>query len=360
MAIDTPLRVSIYVASLTGGGAERAAAVLATGFREAGHEVQLLVDMPGDENRGFLDPRIPVRRLWAGHMGSVAGLVRHLVRREADVILAIGGAPNVKLIAARTLCRDRTPAVLSYHGRSDVGRGRLGAAAFQFAPALARRAGRVVCVSDALVRHLVDDWAVPPGQVCCIPNAIPVERARPARDVSDLRRRDAVVLAVGRLVPEKDFATLLRAVAQLGDHVRLTLIGEGPERAALTALASELGVAHRVDLPGYAAEPWAAYAQARVFALSSRSEGFGNVIVEALASGLPVVSTSCGGPDEILGSGRWGCLIPAGDPATLARSLAAALADPGDPAPRRARADRYRTQAVVAEYIALFRDLVRV
>ncbi len=358
MPTDAWPSITLYVPSLMGGGAERAAAVLASGFHAAGHRVRLLVDVAEDgRNREFVDPAIPVTRLGMGHAGSLWGLARELRSGTAGVVLAFGGVANLKLVAAQALSRSRVPVVLSFHGRSDVGRGRLGGAAFRLAPGLTRRAARTVCVSDALVRHLVVGWGADATRICSIPNAVPVERARPARDAADLEGRPARIVAVGRLVPEKDFATLVRALSLLPRDVALTILGEGPERGALETLAVALGVEDRVALPGYVSEPWDGYAEARVFALSSRSEGFGNVVAEALASGLPVVATDCGGPREILGDGRWGALVPVGDPAAMAAALAAALAAPGDPEPRRTRAARYRPERIVEDYLALFRSL---
>ncbi|WP_298957000.1 glycosyltransferase [uncultured Methylobacterium sp.] len=360
-----PLRIALYVPALAGGGAERAAAVLASGFREAGCRVRLFVDFDAPENRGFLDPAVTVTALGRGHGAAVRALAGHLRARRhdsaegLDVVLAVGGAANVKLTLARLLARASVPVVLSYHGRSDVGRGLLGGLAFRFAPVLTRLAARSVCVSQALARHLVEDWRGAAARIAVIPNAVPVEAALPAADAAALLARPPVILSVGRLAPEKEFPTLIRAFARLPGEPRLVILGEGPDRAALEALAGSLGLGDRVALPGYAASPWPAYAGARVFALSSRSEGFGNVVVEALASGLPVVATDCGGPREILDDGRHGALVPVGDEAALAAALAEALERPGEPGPRRDRAARYATGRVVADYLALFGEVGR-
>ncbi|GJD47482.1 D-inositol-3-phosphate glycosyltransferase [Methylobacterium crusticola] len=360
MPTATLPRIAVYVPALVGGGAERAAAILASGFRAAGAEVRLFVDFEAAENRGFLDPAVAVVPLGRSHAGAVRALARHLAAGTADVVLAVGGAANLKLAAAQALARaGRIPIVLSFHGRSDVGRGRLGWAAFALSPLLTRRAARTVCVSQSLRRHLVEEWRGLAARVVAIPNAIPVEAARAALGEAELLARPATIVALGRLVREKDFPTLIRAAARLPGDATLVIHGEGPERGALQALANDLGFGARLVLPGYAANPWPAYGEGRVFALSSLSEGFGNVVVEALASGLPVVATDCGGPREILEDGRHGALVPVGDVDGLARALAGALARPGDPAPRVARAQRYATHRVVHDYLALFDDVIR-
>ena len=137
---DEPLRIGIYVPSLMGGGAERAAAVLASGLHAEGHAVQLLVDHATNENRAFLDESISVAQLGASHFGSMRGLASFLREGRTDVVLAHGGAANLKLVAAQALSGTCVPIVLSYHGRSDVGRGKLGWAGFALAPVLSRRA----------------------------------------------------------------------------------------------------------------------------------------------------------------------------------------------------------------------------
>nr|WP_281381146.1 glycosyltransferase [Methylobacterium brachythecii] len=336
------------------GGAERTAAVLASGFRAAGLDATLLVDDPEGENRGFVDPAIRFVALPGGHAASILKLSRWLARERPDVALAIDASADAKLVAASLLARAPTRIVLSYHGYEGIVRGRIGRAAYRLAPLLARASEKTVCVSDGLARHLVADWRLPASRVASIPNPIPVEHSLPAADSADLANRPSAILAVGRLVPEKNYAGLIEALAHCPPETRLTILGEGPERPRLEALAA--GFDGRVALPGYT-EPWAAYASARVFALTSTSESFGNVVVEALASGLPVVATTCGGPEEILAQGRYGRLVPVGDPGALASALVAALADPGDPAPRVARAATYATARVVESYLALFDSL---
>ena len=133
-----------------------------------------------------------------------------------------------------------------------------------------------------------------------------------------------VILAIGGLRKVKDYATLVRAFARLpaGLDCRLLILGEGKERTHLTALARRLGIADRVDLPGFVDTPFPYLRRAAVLALSSRREGLGNVLVEAMALGIPVVATDCqGGVRELLQDGRVGTLVPVGDAAALAEAL---------------------------------------
>ena len=125
-----------------------------------------------------------------------------------------------------------------------------------------------------------------------------------------------VVLAAGRLVPVKDYPTLLEAFANVVLKVRLArlvVLGEGPERAALRLLVEDLGIEDAVDFPGFVSNPYSYMSRAKLFALSSLYEGSPNVLVQAMACGTPVVSTDCpSGPREILRDGALGRLGPSG------------------------------------------------
>ena len=122
---------------------------------------------------------------------------------------------------------------------------------------------------------------------------------------------------------------MLRAFALLPSDCRLVIFGEGKQRRALEGLAQRVGVAARVDLPGHSPNPFAHVARADLFVLSSRFEGFGNALLEALIVGTPTVSTDCPtGPREILGGGRYGQLVPVGDPDAMAKAILDTLQSP--------------------------------
>jgi len=180
-------------------------------------------------------------------------------------------------------------------------------------------------------------------------------------EASELAQREDVVLAVGRFVSQKDYPTLIRAFARLAEkrpNARLVILGKGPLEGEMKRLTRKLGIASRVSMPGYVSEPWKVYESARCFALSSRSEPFGNVIVEAMAYGLPVVATACSGPLEILQHGRFGKIVPAGDDLQLADAIDATLAEPGNPVTRRERADAFSFAVRVPSYEALVAEVL--
>jgi glycosyltransferase involved in cell wall biosynthesis len=137
-----------------------------------------------------------------------------------------------------------------------------------------------------------------------------------------------VLLGVGRLCPQKDFSTLIQAFAQARKErsARLLILGEGRDRPALEAMVRELGLEQDVALPGFIENPYPYMVRASLFVLSSRWEGLGNVLVEAMYCGVPLVATDCPhGPREILVDGKYGTLIPVGDAGALARAIQAGL-----------------------------------
>ncbi|MCW6035182.1 glycosyltransferase [Spirulina subsalsa FACHB-351] len=137
-----------------------------------------------------------------------------------------------------------------------------------------------------------------------------------------------VILGVGRLIPHKDFFTLIRAFAKVKEQIscRLVILGEGEMRRELEKLVQALNLTHDVDLLGFTDNPYAYMKQAKVFVLSSNCEGFGNVLVEAMTCGTPVVSTDChSGPREILNHGKYGHLVPVGDAGKMAQAIVEVL-----------------------------------
>jgi glycosyltransferase involved in cell wall biosynthesis len=165
-----------------------------------------------------------------------------------------------------------------------------------------------------------------------------------------------VVLGVGRLVPQKDFPTLMRAFALVRQQrpARLVILGQGRGRPELEALARSLGLEHDLWMPGIALNPYRYMARAAVFALSSAWEGFGNVLLESLACGRPIVSTDCpSGPAEILGNGRFGRLVPVGDAPAMASAILESLAGNHQPDRLRSRAAEFSIERTSQRYLEL-------
>ncbi len=183
----------------------------------------------------------------------------------------------------------------------------------------------VVLPSRNLVRIVSDVWKLPPRVIRYIPNGIDLARFAPAAH-GERRGAGAIVIGtVAALRPEKNVARLLRAIAPLAG-CRLVIVGDGPERAALTGLVAALGITERVTFAGYRQDTPEFYARFDVFALSSDTEQMPLSVIEAMASGLPVVSTDVGDV-RLMVAAENAPFVTALDDAALGGALSALTAD---------------------------------
>lgn len=367
--------VALYLPHLRTGGAELSMLRLAAGFAAAGLAVDLIVHtMTGAE----VPPPAGVRVTdLQSHttLGSVLRLASALRRLRPQSLLSAFPHSNVAAVAARAWSGVDCACVVSEHAplSHQIASHRSGWR-YRVLPPLVRwayrRADAVVAVSDGVRADLAR--LVGPGlRLHTIANPVLdaaglFSSASAAPGSTPLHRwlqdpQLQVVLSVSRLSVEKDLPTLLHAFADLHrrqPHTRLLMAGDGPQRDALQALIHQLGLASVAALPGRIAGPRHWMARAAVFALASRFEGFGNVLVEALASNTPVVATDCPvGPREILAGGRWGALVPVGDWQAMADALAQALDQRGAPAGAQAHVARFTDVAACDAYRRLLADL---
>ncbi len=224
-----------------------------------------------------------------------------------------------------------------------------------------RHADGVIGVSGGVADTLAQITHLPRARITVLHNPVVVpgfaeDAAAPLDHPWFEPGQPPVVLGVGSLTRQKDFATLLRAFAMVRGKrsARLVILGEGEDRATLESLAAELGVKGDVALPGWVANPYAWMARAGVFVLSSQWEGFGLVLAEALACGTPVVSTDCpSGPAEILEGGRHGRLVPMQDSAAMAAAILDTLDSTSDCEALRRRGHDFSLEKVCAQYLRL-------
>jgi glycosyltransferase involved in cell wall biosynthesis len=350
-------RLLFYTHGLVGGGAERVWALVASGLHRRGWDVTFGVDFEAGANEGFLPSDMKRAVFGRGHRQAIGTIARFLKAEQPAVAFAAVGASNLKLMLARMRAGWRGAAVLSAHGRFDAEPRFLGRFSYRATPLTSRWAARTLTVSDDLRAYLIKRFHARADRVTTIHNAIHLPPADHVPASAELAARPDIVLAVGRMVPEKGFSTLIDALALTKPSTRLVLLGDGPERAALEAQALSLGVRERIDFRGYLAEPWPAYREAKMLALPSWTEAFGNVLVEALGHGLPVVATRCGGPEEVLDNGRHGVLVAPRDAAALAAAIDATLVNPGDPEPRRARAEEFSIDRALDKFEALIAEI---
>jgi glycosyltransferase involved in cell wall biosynthesis len=352
-------KLLFYLPGLSNGGAERVQAVLADGFARRGCSVLVVVDREAHESRHLLDPSIRVVTLGGGHARDIFALRRVIQQERPDAIVSALAYCNLKATLAAAGAGAANRLILTYHGYAVSEPQRLSALAYRLAPLISRVAAATVAVSDGLKLDLLETFRTARTRTLRIYNPVKVSGVPAPLDAETLAARAPLVLAVGRLLPEKGFLTLLRAFAQTKTpDARLIILGEGPQRPDLESEIARLGLQSRVDLPGHVVEPWTIFAEARCFVSASQMESFGLVLVEALAHGLPVVSTECGATAEVLENGRYGRLAPVGAEGDLARAIDASLADPGDPAPRTQRAACFSTEIALDAYQDLINRVI--
>ena len=338
--------IALFVPSLCFGGAERVAINLAEGFAGLGVPTDLVAVSSRGEFAGQIPPGVRLVDLKASRVIlGLPALVSYLRRERPAAVISFMAHAGIVALWARRLSRTSTPIICTLHTTPAQAARNSSMIRNKLMPALLRAfypwADELVAVSHGVASGLSQATGLPLSRIRVIYNpVINADMIASARQAPDhpwfSPGQPPVILAVGRLTPAKDFATLLRAFAEVRRRraARLIILGEGEERAALTALAGQLGVADDVALPGFRDNALAYMAGSAVFVLSSAWEGLPTVLIEALAAGTRVVSTDCpSGPREILQEGRFGALVPVGDAAALAEAIIDALDGPRETVP---------------------------
>lgn len=356
-------RIALFVPSLQGGGAERVILLLAQAFAKRGLAVDLVLAKASGPYLEQVPPEVRLVDLQASRiLTSLPALVRYLRRERPAVLLSALEHANIVALLAKWLSFMPTRVAVSVHSTlhltSQGGTSRDRLALFlvrYFYP----RAAAVVAVSQGVAKDLADFGRLSPEKTRVVYNPVPIleisDKARePVAFSWFAPNEQPVILAAGRLTSAKDFQTLIRAFALLRQEraARLLILGEGEERLHLEKLVQELGLERDVVLPGFVDNPFAYMSRAAVFVLSSAWEGFGNVLVEAMACGCPVVSTDCpGGPAEILENGRYGSLVPVGDAESMAKSIMSVLALPRETQALQQRAMDFAVDKIADQYL---------
>jgi glycosyltransferase involved in cell wall biosynthesis len=229
---------------------------------------------------------------------------------------------------------------------------------------------RHVCVSEGVADFSIQTGGLPRDKVVVIPNGVDFDRfanAKPA-DLAEfgLPPGHRSILSVGRLDPQKGVMVLLdafTAVARELPDVHLILVGEGPLRPEIERFVSSHALADRVHLAGFRDDVPSLMKAGDCFVLASLWEGMPNVLLEALAAGLPVVGTAVEGVAELLADGERGRIVPPNDAGALSRALRETLTPPVAAAPPRVHpqpvsGNEFTWQAIAARYEQLYRDLL--
>lgn len=326
--------IAIFLRGLYGGGAEKAMLNLARGFVDRGLQVDLVLARAAGPYLTQVQPDIRIVDLKAEWMpSSLPKLIRYLQTVQPTTMIAALHYPCEIALWAKRLARVSTRMIVSEHNHLSSEAKRIPQMSVRLSPIAARLfyswAEGIVAVSQGVADDLERITGLKRDRIQVIYNPIVLPEVftlaqAPVAHPWFSPGSPPVVLAVGRLSPQKDFPTLIRAFAQVRQvqPARLVILGDGPERERLTTLIESLGLTEDVALLGFVENPYAYMSKAAVFVLSSAWEGLGNVLVEAMAVGTPVISTDCeSGPAEILDQGKYGALVPVGDSRAIAEAI---------------------------------------
>jgi len=363
----------IVVEAIVGSGQTRSVLDLAAALTDRGVGVEVFSMRPGEPSEvphgnDGVDVTQGSPRDWRRRYATpvMTGRLARAARR-ADVVLSCGErglAVGSALLAGRIARRPVLVIVCGDPTKRPELEGRWVRRLTRWAYP---RFDAAVCISAGLVPAAAA-MGVRPERVRVISSGLDLERVRKlgAEPAPDWLPEPPLVVALGRLAEEKAYDVLLRAHARVtasGLAHSLVVIGEGPEREALEALAAELGVSDTVLMPGFVSNPFPVVASASLFCFPSRSEGWGLALAEALALGVPVVAADCvSGPAEILDDGRYGSLVPVDSVPELAAAIAGHLRAPELLATRakagQEHAGSFSVAARAETYVSLFEELL--
>lgn len=354
------MKIAFHFPSLASGGAEKMRIILSRELLERGISVDFVLCQAVGEYRDLVPEGVRLFDLKAKRTrNSLLPLARYLKKEAPDYLISSLGPQNVIAVLAKMLARSPARVYVTQHNAL-TREARHGTVQEKLIPYAYRwvlpRADGVIAVSKGIARDIEASTGFPSSRVNVIYNPAHIEHAPPP-PLPEWLHEKRFILSVGRMVQQKAFDDLIRAFGLVHSQIpelNLVIAGVGPQQEQLETLVQSLGLSGYVHFPGFTKFPATYMNAAELFVMSSRFEGFGNVLVEALSAGLPIVSTNCDfGPSEILEDGKYGRLTPVGDVDALATAIEASLAEPRDAHRLMGRARDFSASAIVDRYLTL-------
>lgn len=358
-----PCFIAIFLPNLGFGGIERLLVLLSRKLEKLNYQIVFVLSEASGEMLSDVGEDTTVIDLNSPRvLMSVGKLAQVLVDLRPDILFSATCGANLVAVMASKRSRFAGKLILSEHSSLDLQlREKNWIASFVWRSLvkwLYPSATSILTVSNGLSKELQTEFGLAGTNMRTIPNPVAVDDIQKSLKERESQPEQPTIIAVGRLSPEKRFDNLIRAVqlVQQKRPCKLEILGEGPERSRLESLRDNLKLSDSVSLPGYSSNPYQKIHDASLLVLSSSREGFGLVLVEAMAVGTPVISTDCPyGPREILGNNIWGRLVPVGDDKAMANAILAELDSPLTKKENlMERANEFAVNKIVDKYIELF------
>lgn len=362
--------IGLFFSNFQGGGIQRVILRIAQYLLGLGWRVDLVVVQGRGPLKAEIAAGFHLFDLQTQHARqALFSLITYLKSEKPKVFLSSQTHLNVIAVIARSLSRWKGRLLLSEHIAIDYAAKKSSNWKDRFLPLLARLfywgADKTIVVSKDAAQRFIKATRLPENIIKVIYNPIDIEtlvrqsRIPPEHDWFRAVEHPPIILSAGRLTRQKDFETLLQAFALVKFHVpnaKLMILGEGDERRDLEKTVKTLSLQDSVAMPGFVLNPYSYMANSSIFVLSSRWEGFPGVLQEALACGTPIVSTNCpSGPAEILEYGKYGALVPVGDPQALAEAIVSTLDQPSSSYELRQRAMEFSMENIMPQYLRVLR-----
>ena len=327
-------KIAFFIPSFNGGGAQKVIVNLANAMCKKNYQVDLLVVNNTGPFKTNVNSKISIVDLSAKRLiTSLIPLIKYLNSEKPSILITAMTHVNLVAIIAKMLYRSNCKIIVTEHSNTKNNLQSLSLPNIIVFKSLIRylypKADKIVAVSDGVAKSLSVDFQLANSKIQTIYNPIVsddliIQSKKTVNHKWLNEKKIPVFLSVGRLSPEKDYPTLIRAFDKVRMIIpsKLIILGEGASRAELSDLIIALNLEKDVDLYGFCENPYAFMRSCDVFVLTSLWEGFGNVLAEALVCNTKVISTNCeSGPSEILENGKWGTLVHVSDVNALAEAM---------------------------------------
>lgn len=329
-------KIIFFLYTLSGGGAERTVINIINNLDKERFDITLVLGTNDNNDYiDFLPDDIDVKALDSKKLRySLIKLIKVINSVKPDLIFSTLNPNNLIVLLAKCLTFKKIPVVV----REANNRTQAGSATF------ANKmitfffynffANKVIALSEGVKKDLLNNFSIKENKIAVIYNPIEIQLIKKLENeiIEDVLFKDEeqIIVSVGRLVKQKDYPTLLKAIKIVTDkiNIRLLILGKGPLENELKNMCKVLKIENNVEFIGFKKNPYKYLKKSDLFILSSKWEGFGHVIVEAMVTGTPVISTNCNsGPSEILENNKYGILVPVEDHIALSEKILEMLKD---------------------------------